>query len=66
MIRVIYHPPSADDNYLINYLMDSLARVECSIPNAGAMPAGYFNRADVSQLLSQFLLSRMKKFATGG
>ena len=66
VIGVLYHPPSADDNHLINYLMHSLSRVECSIPNAGVILAGDFNRADVSQLLTQFRLSQMVKFETRG
>jgi NADP-dependent 3-hydroxy acid dehydrogenase YdfG len=66
VIGVVYFPPSTDENHLINYLTNSLSRIECCIPNAGVILAGDFNRADVSQLLSQFRLSQMVKFTTRG
>lgn len=66
VVGVIYHPPTANDQILINYLLDALSRIECSIPNAGFILAGDFNRADISQLTCQFHVCQMVPFPTRG
>ena len=61
IIGVVYHPPTSKD-----HLLNTLSRIECSIPNAGILLTGDFNRADISELTSQFHLTRMVKFPTRG
>ena len=56
IIGVVYHPPSADDNYMNNYLLNCLSFIESEFPNAAILIVGDFNRLDISQLETQFNL----------
>lgn len=66
IIGVVYHPPSADDNYMINYLLDTLGKIECSYPNAGIIITGDFNRLDISQIINHYNLKQLVNFPTRG
>ena len=48
IIGTVYHTsPPAKDEPLLNYLQDTLSRIESSAPNAGIILAGDFNRVDI-------------------
>ena len=66
IIGVVYHPPSADDNYMNNYLLNCLSFIESEFPNAAILIVGDFNRLDISQLETQFNLKQIVKFNTRG
>ena len=44
IVGVVYHPPTADDEQMINYLINTLSEIEISIPNAAIILTGDFNR----------------------
>lgn len=66
IVGVIYHPPSANDELLMDYLLNTLSNIECEFPNAGLLITGDFNRADTKQLKDQFRLSQTVNFPTRG
>ena len=66
IIGVVYHPPSADDNYMNNYLLNCLSFIESEFPNAAILIVRDFNRLDISQLETQFNLKQIVKFNTRG
>ena len=59
VIGVIYHPPSADDQEMLIYLLKSLTTIESDYPGCGLMLAGDFNRLKVNRLLNQFQCKQM-------
>ena len=62
----IYHPPSSDDNEILEYLIASLTRVESLYPGCGLILAGDFNRLDIKQLRINFGLKQLVKIPTRG
>ena len=56
IIAVVYHPPTSDDEYLSNYLLDTLGIIENSLPSAAIFITGDFNRLNISHLKCQFQL----------
>ncbi|XP_068671085.1 uncharacterized protein [Montipora foliosa] len=44
IVGVIYHPPSANDNTMKEYLLSSLESLESKFPNCAIILAGDFNR----------------------
>ena len=50
----------------MDYLLNTLSKIECSYPNAGLLLTGDFNRADTKQLRNQFRLTQTVKFPTRG
>ena len=66
VIGVVYHPPSADDNAMITYLLNCLSYIESTFSNAAVMIVGDFNRLDISQLTTGYNLKQLVKFHTRG
>ena len=66
IVGTLYHPPAADDVQMTNYLIDTLSKIESSMPNAAIILAGDFNRLNITQLTSQFRLKQLVKFYTRG
>lgn len=62
----IYHPPSADDNVMLDYLYTSLTTIEGLYPGCGILLSGDFNRLRVSRLLNQFKLKQLVRVPTRG
>ena len=60
------HPPTADDEQMINYLINTLSEIESSMPNAAIILAGDFNRLNTAQITIQFHLKQLVKFPTRG
>jgi hypothetical protein len=65
-VGVVYHPPTADDEQMINYLINTLSEIESSMPNAAIILAGDFNRLNTAQITIQFHLKQLVKFPTRG
>ena len=55
VVVVVYHPPTADDEQMINYLI-----------NTAIILAGDFNRLNTAQITIQFHLKQLVKFPTRG
>lgn len=66
IIGVLYHPPSSNDDQMIEYLLNTLSNIESAYPNSALLLAGDFNRLDVSQVINQFRLKQLVNFATRG
>ena len=64
IVGVVYHPPTADDQQMINYLINTLSEIESSIPNAAIILTGDFNRLNIAQVATQFHLGQLVKFPT--
>ena len=66
ILGLVYHPPSADDRLMINYLFESLTCVEAQFPNSGVIIAGDFNKLNTSRLRNAFKLKQIIRFPTRG
>lgn len=66
VIGTLYHPPSADDNSMIDYLYLSLTTIEGYYPGCGIFLTGDFNRLDVHRLLPQFRMRQLVRVPTRG
>ena len=64
IVGVVYHPPTADDQQMINYLINTLSEIESSIPNAAIILTGDCNRLNIAQVATQFHLKQLVKFQT--
>lgn len=51
-VGTVYHPPSADNRLMINYLLDCMDRLIREHPQAGVVLLGDFNQLRDSALLS--------------
>jgi hypothetical protein len=58
----VYHPPTADDEQMTNYLINTLSKIESSTANAAIMLVGDPNRFNIIQLINQFHLKQLVKF----
>jgi hypothetical protein len=59
IVATVYHPPTADDNVLINHLTDTLSKIESTMPHAAIIIAGDFNRLNINQITNQFRLKQI-------
>ena len=66
VVGVVYHPPTADDEQMINYLINTLSEIESSVPNAAIILAGDFSCLNTAQITIQFHLKQLVKFPTRG
>ena len=64
IVGVVYHPPTADDQQMMNYLINTLSEIESSMPNAAIILTGDFNRLNIARLATQFHLKQLVKFPT--
>lgn len=64
IVATIYHPPNADCNQMIGYLMDSLTSIETANTNCGLILMGDLNRLDTSRINQQFKLKQLVNFTT--
>ena len=55
----VYHPPSADDRAILDYLITSLTAIEGLHPSCGVLLAGDFNRLNVNRLWVQFNVKQL-------
>ena len=54
-----YHPPSSDDNEILEYPIASLTRVESLSPGCRLILAGDFNCLDIKQVCINFALNNL-------
>ncbi len=66
IVATVYHPPTADDALLISHIIDTLSKIESTMPNAAIIIAGDFNRLNIKQIANQFRLKQLVKFPTRG
>ena len=59
-----YHPPTADDEQMTNYLINTLPEMESSIPDAAIILARDFNRLNIAKVTTQFHLKQLVKLPT--
>ena len=64
VIGTVYHPPSADDNSMIDHLSLSLTSIEGYYPGCGIFLTGDFNRLNVNRLLLQFKMKQLVRTPT--
>ena len=62
----VYHPPSADDRSMLDYLFTPLTSIEGLYPGCGILFSGDFNRLNVNCLLNQFRLKQLVRKPTRG
>jgi hypothetical protein len=62
----LYHPPSSDNNVMLEYLAKSLTDIEGHYPGCGIILAGDFNRLIVSRLSRQFRMKQLIHLHTRG
>ena len=62
----VYHPPSADERSMLDYLFTPLTSIEGFYPGCGILFSGDFNRLNVNCLLNQFRLKQLVRKATRG
>lgn len=62
----MYHPPSANDDAMLDYLTRCLTEVEGLYPGCGIVIAGDFNKLDIKVLSYQFQLKQLVNFPTRG
>ena len=64
--RVVYHPPSSNNNTLIEHLTIKLDAALSMYPNAGILLVEDFNKCPVSAILRHFTLEQIVKQPTRG
>lgn len=62
----IYHPPSADDTEMLEYLSTSLTDIEGLFPGCGIIIAGDFNRLKIQTFCRNFSLKQLVQIPTRG
>jgi hypothetical protein len=50
VIGTVYHPPSANDSLIQNYLYESLSKIEGRFPDCGVVLLGEVNKLNVSHI----------------
>lgn len=66
IIGIVYHPPSAVDSVMLEYLLKSMSSIEAQFPDSGVILLGDFNKLDTSRLRNNFKLKQIIKFPTRG
>ena len=66
IIGTIYHPPSANDRNMIDFLIEQLSLVESVHHNCGLILLGDFNNLYCCRLQNHFSLKQLVKFSTRG
>ena len=66
VVGTLYHPPSASDPAIMEYLIKCLLTIESCYPNCGILFAGDFNRLQITCIRNNFQLKQMVHFPTRG
>lgn len=66
VLGTVYHPPSASDSEISQYLNTCLSSIESRFSNCGILLVGDFNRLNTSRLLNNFGLKQIVNFPTRG
>lgn len=66
VVGTLYHPPSASDSAIMEYLIKCLTTIESCYSNCGILIAGDFNRLQITRLRNNFQLKQILHFPTRG
>ena len=66
IVGTVYHPPSAIDSLILNYLYESLSKIEAIFPDCGLFLLGDLNKLNCSRLRNAFDLRQIVPFPTRG
>jgi hypothetical protein len=66
IVGSIYHPPSANDRNMIDFLTEQLSLIESTYNNCGLILFGDFNNLNCHRLNNHFSLKQFVKFPTRG
>ena len=66
VVGTLYHPPSASDPAIMEYLIKCLSAIESCYPNCGILIAGDFNRLQITRLRNNSQLKQIVHFPTRG
>ena len=66
VVGTLYHPPSASDLAIMEYLTKCLSIIESRFANCGFLVLGDFNRLDITPLRNNFQLKQIVHFPTRG
>ena len=66
IVCVVYHPPSNEDNTIIDHLSSNLDSALAKYPHAGILLVGDFNRCSFSHLCQRFNLKQIVNQPTRG
>ena len=66
VLGTVYHPPSANDRDLLQYLHTCLSSIESRFFNCGILLVGDFNRLNISRLRNNYNLKQIVNFPTRG
>ena len=62
----VYHPPSGDDNSMIDYVSLTLTYIEGCFSGWGIFLTGDFNRLNTNRLKAQFRMKQLARVPTRG
>ena len=60
IIGTLYHPPSANNQEILDHLLKCLSTIESRFPNSGVILLGDFNNLNVSRIKRNFRLNLSK------
>ena len=66
IVACIYHPPLSNDNTILEYLNESLSKVEGLFPGCAIILAGDFNQLNIKHLSNSFQMKQLVKSPTRG
>ena len=66
VLGVVYHPPRANDQDLLQYLHTCLSLIESRFFNCGILLVGDFNQLNISRLENNYNLKQIVSFPTRG
>ena len=66
VVGTLYHPPSASDPAIMEYLIKCLSAIESCYPKCGIRIARDFNRLQITRLRNSFQLKQIVHFPTRG
>ena len=66
VVGTLYHPPSASDPAIMEYLIKCLSTIASCYPNCGILIAWDFNRLQITRLRNNFQLKQIVHFPTRG
>ena len=66
IIGTLYHPPSANNQEILDHLLKCLSTIESRFPNSGVILLGDFNNLNVSRIKRNFRLKQIVNFPTRG
>ena len=64
ILGVVYHPPNANDDEMLQFLSTSLITIESTYPGCGFILAGDFNRLKCNRILTQFSCKQIVNVST--